>query len=194
MKDSHLQVHLFKGYLACTDQAFVSFVTNIQHQALYQNVAFTTDTIMSLTLNFYSDRVRNKLWNKLSEDKEQILAMTAEIKALRSKGEEKKKKKKESKDKDGKNEKKGKKKGKKSYEWKQVAPKEGEPKAKKVGGKDYHWCPKHKAWTVHSPDECKLEAPKTDSSKDSKKKKGKLQLNKALSAIMEASEGDSDSE
>ena len=44
-----------------------------------------------------------------------------------------------------------------SFAWKDVAPKKDDPKTKEVNGKTYHWCPKHKAWTLHKPeDECRL--------------------------------------
>ena len=39
--------------------------------------------------------------------------------------------------------------------WKTVPPKEGEELIKTVNGKKYHWCPNHKAWTLHTPEECK---------------------------------------
>ena len=44
-----------------------------------------------------------------------------------------------------------------NFAWKDVAPKKDDPKTKEVNGKTYHWCPKHKARTLHKPeDECRL--------------------------------------
>ena len=43
-----------------------------------------------------------------------------------------------------------------SFAWKDVAPKKDDPKTKGVNRKTYHWCPKHKAWTLHKPEECRL--------------------------------------
>jgi hypothetical protein len=45
------------------------------------------------------------------------------------------------------------------YKWKQVPPKDGESTTKRVlvDGlrKKYYWCVHHKAWTLHSPQECR---------------------------------------
>ena len=37
-----------------------------------------------------------------------------------------------------------------------VAPKDGVT-TKEKNGKHYHWCAKHKMWTLHKPEEFKLE-------------------------------------
>jgi hypothetical protein len=45
------------------------------------------------------------------------------------------------------------------YKWKQVPPKDGELTTKRVlvdgVRKKYYWCVQHKAWTLHSPQECR---------------------------------------
>jgi len=45
------------------------------------------------------------------------------------------------------------------YKWKQVPPKDGESTTKRVlvdgVRKKYYWCVNHKAWTLHSPQECR---------------------------------------
>jgi hypothetical protein len=45
------------------------------------------------------------------------------------------------------------------YKWKLIPPKDGESTTKRVlvdgERKKYHWCVHHKAWTLHSPTECK---------------------------------------
>jgi hypothetical protein len=45
------------------------------------------------------------------------------------------------------------------FKWKQVPPKDGESTTKKVlvvgVRKKYYWCVHHKAWTLHSPQECR---------------------------------------
>ena len=45
------------------------------------------------------------------------------------------------------------------YKWKLVPPKDGESTTKRVlidgERKKYHWCVHHKAWTLHTPAECK---------------------------------------
>ncbi|MFN9980611.1 MAG: hypothetical protein ACK53Y_11875, partial [bacterium] len=45
------------------------------------------------------------------------------------------------------------------YKWKHVPPKDGESTTKRVllegVRKKYYWCVHHKAWTLHSPQECR---------------------------------------
>ena len=43
------------------------------------------------------------------------------------------------------------------WAWKKVTPCKGMKKTKQVSGKTYHWCTKHKLWTLHTPEECRLE-------------------------------------
>jgi hypothetical protein len=42
------------------------------------------------------------------------------------------------------------------YAWKKVPPKAGKPTKFMRNKKTYHWCPKHSAWTIHTPEEFKL--------------------------------------
>jgi hypothetical protein len=44
------------------------------------------------------------------------------------------------------------------WAWKDVAPADGAPKTKVVENKTYHWCPKHVAWCIHTPADCRMEA------------------------------------
>ena len=68
------------------------------------------------------------------------------------------------------------------YKWKLVPPKDGESTTKRVlvdgERKKYHWCVHHKAWTLHSPTECKRAThgpskKRKGSNKDSHLKKAK---------------------
>jgi hypothetical protein len=59
------------------------------------------------------------------------------------------------------------KKKKQNQEWKKIPPKDGEAKQKSVGKNTYHWCDKHKAWTVHKPEDCHL----SESQEETKHKK-----------------------
>ena len=38
------------------------------------------------------------------------------------------------------------------YAWKKIAPTDGQKK----NGREYHWCGKHKAWTIHKQEDCKM--------------------------------------
>ena len=47
------------------------------------------------------------------------------------------------------------------WAWKEVPPSEGET-SKKFEGKTYYFCPKHKAWCLHKPEECRIKGTKTN--------------------------------
>jgi hypothetical protein len=129
-------------------------------------------------------------WGAKSPDDEKIVAMAAEINAL--KGQLKidpklsaiaKDKKKEDKGED-----KGRKKNKKDtsnkkYQkkdkaWKKVPPKDSDPKEKQLGKYTFQWCEHHMAWTAHKPQDCCI---------NPKHKDYKKHDNKANSAVVASS-------
>jgi len=89
------------------------------------------------------EMIRSKEWHSPPKENQEILALTAEIKAL--------------KDQYFKGEKTNSFKSKDS--WKKVEPKGGEPLTKEMKGKTFHWCIHHKAWVIHKPSECHLGLP-----------------------------------
>ena len=207
LTNTQLNVHLFRGYAACSDPEFVSFISTIQNQVLYQNAVHTPDEIMTLALRFFTDRTRNGLWNKPSPEKEQILALTAELKNLRSKGHERGGKRDKNK-KDGKN-RRDKKNKKRVPKWKTTPPKDGESTTKKIKGKTFYWCPAHQEWVNHRPEDCKGigtpqkgQQPADEKGGDQPKKPAftpkppnkRLQFQRALNAIVEASDDEDDDE
>jgi len=67
----------------------------------------------------------------------------------------------------------------KRFEWKKLAPKD-RVNTKEKNGKHYNCCAKHKMWTLHKPEECKLEnKPGVDQGKE------ELQLQDVLTAVMD---------
>jgi hypothetical protein len=75
--------------------------------------------------------------------------------------------------------------------WKKVAPKPGEPTTKVVNSKMYHFCPNHKAWCIHTVNQCTLiegaKDPATDTSNKKKKEAddaNRLVMHKAYRAIV----------
>jgi hypothetical protein len=62
------------------------------------------------------------------------------------------------------------------YKWKQIPPKNGESATKKVlvdgVRKKYYWCVHHKAWTLHSPQECRKSEENRKKRKSPNKHKG----------------------
>jgi len=205
-----LNLHIFKGYMACTDPEFATFITEIRNRVLYQNVIMTPDDLMQLALRFYSDRHRKGQWNAPDAKDEKILALTAEVKSILERNRNAKKDKKGNKGGKRGDKKKGNKKGKRKDlpKWKTTPPKEGESKTKTVKGKTLHWCPAHEQWVVHHPDECKgLGSASGNQNSDSddrkpKKKKDnprqqndrKHKLKQALNSIVETSSDEEDDE
>jgi hypothetical protein len=83
-----------------------------------------------------------------------------------------------------------------SFVWKGVAPKEGEPKSKVVKRKTYHWCTHHMnpLWALYNPDAFpnmfqlnpkydELEAAHKGRGKGSEPTAGDMTLQDALAAI-----------
>ena len=113
---------------------------------------------MVMAENKYKTLVRSGEWNAPSREQQEILALTAKLETLTKK-------------KKGK----GNEETNKKYEWKKVAPKDLQD-TKLKNGKKYHWGIKHQMWTLHKPEDCKLEgkeSPKDDN----------LKLTAALAAI-----------
>jgi hypothetical protein len=54
--------------------------------------------------------------------------------------------------------------------WKRVPPKDNEKKEKQVGKYTYNWCEHHMAWTVHKPSDCKLGKKHKDNQKKDRNK------------------------
>jgi hypothetical protein len=131
-------------------------------------------------------------WGAKYPNDEKIVAMVAEITALKGQlklnpklsaiAEEGKKKGKKGdkgeKGKKWKNKKNtsNKKDQKRDETYKQVPPKENEKKEKQVGKYTYNWCKHHMAWTVHKPSDCELGKKHKDNQKKDR--------NKANSAVV----------
>ena len=159
------------------DQAFHYCIEGLQD--LYNNgrLNFEVYSLMETALNKYKMLVEAKRWNAPTAQDAQIVALTALIK----KNAVAPKKKKESKKKD--NKKKPKTKNSNEWAWKDKPPKDGKSKTTKFRKKTYHWCPKHSAWTIHSPSECTL--PAAVAPKATKTKATANKLTNSLVSIIE---------
>jgi hypothetical protein len=189
-----LLTNLFKAYLNVSDEAFVRYI-ELKKIAFEDGQDIKPDALMSLALNKYATLKQQGKWKALTPTDEKLVALSAQFndikdknlklskalkKALKSKGKEK-----------GSKSKKDKKK-KQNQEWKTIPPKDGEAKQKTVGKNTYHWCDKHKAWTVHKPEDCRLsQAKEENKNKEAPKGKGKSkksrrdQFAEALATIYE---------
>ena len=162
-----LTVHLFDAYLTVPDKIFKEMIGKKHTDYLLGISLIDHEEIMTFATTAFNVRKGDLSvpWLEKSEEQQQIEALTAELDTMKkiqtSKPRTKKTttkttggKKKESEQKSDKpNDK---------WAWKEVPPKEGEEsKVKRVNGKDYNWCPYHKAWTIHTADECKLKGKKS---------------------------------
>ena len=102
---------------------------------------------MEVALNKYKVLMESDNWNKLLEQDSKIVALMAEIDALKLQS---------SSTSSYNNKWKGNNhKSKADNTWKKIAPGEREPKKKSVGKVTYHWCTNHQYWTLHSSTKCK---------------------------------------
>lgn len=157
----HLLLCVFNGYVAASDGTFVKYIQGHLDQHNDGTRDYTVDTLMTMALNKYKDMVRDGVWNAMSAEQEQIVALSVTIDKIKDAnlklskqlsspgtkskgGSDKKSSNKDSKNKSGNTP--GKKdKGKsfkaqqnEKYAWKKKKPSDGDPK-KSVNGKSYHY-------------------------------------------------------
>jgi hypothetical protein len=189
-----LLTNLFKAYLNVSDEAFVRYI-ELKKIAFEDGQEIKPDALMSLALNKYATLKQQGKWKALTPTDEKLVALSAQFKEIKDKNLKltsalKKALKSRGKDKGSKAERDKKKK--QNQEWKKIPPKDGEAKQKSVGKNTYHWCDKHKAWTVHKPEDCRLsESQEETKHKKAPKEKGKAkksrrdQFAEALATIYE---------
>lgn len=190
-----LLINLFKGYYAAADKEFVSYMRT--HKDRYSDGEdYTEEQLLNLALNKYTDLKREGKWTTLSSDQENIVALSADIEAIKrsnlqlAKGLIKGRKYQTDFGRKPTNVK-GKNKS-KSMSWMSVAPKDNEPLTMTVKGFKgvFHWCPHHKAWGAHKAEECRS---KKSSNKSSKATSNKESYADSLATILEQIE-DNDNE
>ena len=186
---SDLLINLFKAYKCASDSKFVRYIED-KEVSYEEGKPIEPKELMRLALLRYNSAKTNKSWNAPSEAEEKIIALAANLAKAKKEAAAGKGKKGDQKKKGAK-----KKKSKKDLpDWVETEPKEGEPKKKDWKGKPMHWCPKHKAWTRHTPEQCEGIAFKPESKKkkddgdDADKKKTKavgIRMQEALAAVVE---------
>ena len=126
-----------------------------QERPLQQRHQLHPSTLMELAKNKFSSLVEDNTWKQQTPEEKQIVAMTAEIKALKKAA--KRNSKKDDKD-DGLDKKKTKKKSnKKDDAWFFKNP--DNKKTMTCNGKDYNWCPYHGEngkWVCHALEQCEI--------------------------------------
>jgi hypothetical protein len=190
-----LVINLFKAYLNVADQNFVEYIKTKKNAYDEGTTNLEPETLMTFALNKYHILVQEKKWKSLSPQDEQLVALKAQYNELKdanlrlSKSLINNKPNSPARGKGKQNKKKGQRQVEK---WKKEPPKDGETHTKTVNKKVYHWCKAHKAWTMHSNNECCLQQ-QVDKSGEYAKKEGannkkfnkKYKWAKTLAAICE---------
>jgi hypothetical protein len=162
---------LFEAYLLVPCYNFTKYISTKHNDYLDGNLTgLTHQALMSMAKRKFDFLKTKGKWGAKSPNDKKIVALTAEITALKGKlklnpklsaiagkGEEKDNAKKSPKKKRNKKDVSNKREQKKDEAWKKEPPKAGESKeGKKVGKYTFNWCEHYMAWTVHKPDDCYL--------------------------------------
>ena len=191
MDAGNVMTNLQLANMTVPDQTFKNYMTRLQDDYNDNRRDFTVDSLMEAAVNKYKTIVESGQWQAHSPEEEKIIALQAKVDKWEKKSPPKKSepKKKRGKDKDGKL-KSG---DDKKWAWKLNTLMANAPQTKQFESETYHWCPKHVAWTLHSPADCrKGETPnktavatpvKTPTKKADADKT--LKLNSALVSILQ---------
>ena len=139
---SGLITNLFVAYECVEDSIFQAYMTTQQDAYVDGREDFTEDRLMEVALNKYKILIEADKWNVPSAQDTKIVALTAEINALKQQGATPANNPNQSK-------------GRADNAWKRLAPQEDDPTTKVEGRTTYHWCVKHKSWTIHTSAECR---------------------------------------
>ena len=165
---------LFSAYAAIPCSNFREYIKR-KHEAYTDGTLIIAYyELILLATNKYNLLKQEGTWGAKSLDEECIVAMQAELTALKGQlalgpnlkkaaakegdgkgGNDKKDKKAKKRNKKDTTNKKNQK---KDEAWKKVPPKDGEPEEKKVGPKDrvFHWCHHHMSWGGHKANDCNV--------------------------------------
>lgn len=142
-------LHLFRAYKSVPNGDFVQYIKH--KESLYEEaeIDLSPQKIMSLAITKYNTIKEQGGWDQTDKAGDEIIAMKAEIAMLKQQSKRTPEQAKRSDER---------------FAWKE----------KKVPGKEkitknnktYYWCPHHKAYTIHKPDECRLDPKKQKKEKD----------------------------
>ena len=173
-------INLFKGYATASDKEFIYYIKKKKDE-YDEDKDFTSDQLMNIALNKYTNIVRDGEWNALSAEEKEIVALKASLEAFKKESLQliKNLRHKENKRKLGKQGKGGEKAkgngGKEkskdvSWAWKKVLLSEGKPQVKKRDGKDYIWCKLYQAQVLHDLSEWKKNPEKNENKSQNERK------------------------
>ena len=157
-----LITNLFIAYGLVPGPVFKAYMTNHQDAYMDSKADYTDEKLMEIAINKHKMLMESETWNAPTAHDSQIIALTAEIDAL---------KKKESKPTQYNNKKSTNScRNKVDIAWKKVPPDNQDQDQKTAGNTTYNWCIHHKYWTVHSSADCQGIKGATEPSKSKKEK------------------------
>jgi hypothetical protein len=191
-----LLVNLFIGYLAASDKKVAGYILR-RRDDYDHGTLVDAETLMRLALLQYRALVDSGEWNAPDKADARIIALESQVVTLRNANSKGQGKKANHQAKSTSNAAGNKGKGREAKpEWMTTKPKDGEANKKVVNKKDYWWCPKHEAWTRHTPDQCegkgvkpsgKKPKGKGGNSKGSENGERVLKLSQAFATIADSS-------
>jgi hypothetical protein len=208
----HDLIHsLFKAYDAVKDSEFVRTIRDERKAfILGQRKDLTAEGLMDLAESLYNIYVEDKSWMQHTDHQEQIVALQAEIKTLKTSrnsssrsGNDRNSNRNQGKGRKGRkgknqaeknSEKDDSADGEKKWAWKTKAPSGKQPKEKVHEGKTYHWCPNHRRgkglWSLHKPEDCRnKDKAKSDTEDEDTDNGGRASVTAAL-ALLEGDDSD----
>jgi hypothetical protein len=175
-----LMENLFKGYEKVPDKEFLAY--HAQKRMEYdEGKPISTEELMRLMRIKFQNKRRQKTWNVPTAEEEQIIALAAEVKSLRSQNQNLRRGSNRNAQTPGagagrqqnnpKNGNRSPKKGRAGkanqgrdgdylnatgkWSWLKAAPKPGEKTSKSYDGKLFFWCKNHARWGRHAPANCR---------------------------------------
>ena len=162
-----LFAHLTKAYKLVPDKAFQQYIRAKIDTHNDGTANLSTVQLMAFAKKKYDELMEDKVWMLKDETEQQLIALTAQLQQIHKSNRPKPAKLRNSASSSNYHEAKVISAPKKpsastmtskqdKWAWKSIAPKSGAPTKKTVSGKPYFWCEFHRKWTLHKPDDCRL--------------------------------------
>ena len=153
-ESNDLLVNLFNAYSSVSDSSFHPWI-RAKKDAYNEGQDYTVEQLLTLAKNKFMELKEEDLWKQQSPEEKKIIAMAAEIAALKKQNGKKADNKTSQNNNKGKSKSSGNKKG--EVPWYYNNP--DNKKTMTRNDKTYHWCINHGKngkWVIHHPDQCKF--------------------------------------
>lgn len=190
-----LFISVMRGYREIEDQNFRAYIEQKNNQ-YEENGELSVDEFMAFSENKYKSLTQRGQWNQISKDKEDIIALKAQIVQMtlnkpttntHNRNSDRKSNKKQKRPYFSKNS--------PGQAWRYLPPTSGEPSTKLVNNKQLNWCSKHHQWVHHKESECGLKInPKFEEAENPGQQNPVQQAIAILQQSFEKEDSDSESE